>query len=756
MTSSLTEPLTDSPGNANADRFALIRRLLAALNGEKLLTMGLLFAAVAFNLYALHPEVAIHVPSLNDNALHLQSIVRAVVAIASGQDPSDAWMSAASSFGYPFFRYYQNLPYVLPAVIYLPLALLTRGALTPTAWFDWLRYFLLAIFPLSIYWSMRRVGFERLPSALAALLASLVSTNGLIGLEYGSYVFRGGGVYTQIWGMLLLPPALAFGWNYLRNGQGWFWSVVLVSATVLSHLIFAYMTAGSLLVLALFALPGVPLGKRLGRLLAIGLPAGLVTSYFLVPIFLEGVYRNHSVFEPQWHLDSFGAPWVLNALVRGDLFDFGRLPALTLLAAIGFAACLWRWREPRYRLPVLLFVLWLLLFFGRPTWGALLDILPLTRELTYHRLITGVHLGGIMLAGIGLALPWTWAWSYRDGRLLLAPAILSVLLLAPVYQERLAFMGQDAALMVSTRSALNAQGAELQHMLETIQALPPGRVYAGLPGTWGKDFLYGSVPMYDVLYADGLDMLGYPFPAWSLNSDLAWGFADGRVEQYNLFNVRYVVVPAGWKVPAFYRPLGDFGRQQLYAVETSGYFDLVDSTYAFYGKPAEFYPAALLWLNSDLPRQKLNPGVLLGNTSGAGDYAWLSPLTQAATVVPETTVPLNPVRGRVTAETIGTNSYAADVNVESGGLLMLKVTYHPNWHAVVDGVEKPTVMLMPSFLGVRLPPGTHHVLFEYRPPAYRYLLMLLGLLTLLSVAVIEGRPAWWQKNSIYRWIKKSR
>lgn len=510
----------------------MFRRLIGSL-GEGHLAALLLFAAVGFNLYALYPEVAIKVPSLNDNALHIQAVERALTAILMWQDPTDHWMAAASSFGYPLFHHYQNLPHVVTAAVYLPLAVVTRGALSLTDWFDWLRYFLLALFPLSLYWSMRRIGFEQFVSAVAALLSSLVATNGLLGLEYGSYLWRGGGVYTQMWGMLLLPPALAMSWVYLRDGRGYFWSVLLVVATVLCHLLSGYILAGSIIGSTLFALPGMAWRLRITRLAFLGIPAAVIAAYFLLPLLLDSTYQTHSLFEPQWHYDSMGAAWTLNALLHGELFDFGRFPALTILAAIGFAVCVWNWREARYRIPIVLFVLWLLVFFGRPTRGALLDVLPLAREVNYQRMISGIHLAGIMLAGIGLAMLWTRAWSYRDKRLLITPALATLVLLMPVYQERLGFMAGDARLMSETRGALDAEEPNIQRLIETLSELPPGRVYAGLPGTWGANYKFGSVPMYDVIYAAGLDMLAYPFASFSHNSNLAWGFADGKQEQYN-------------------------------------------------------------------------------------------------------------------------------------------------------------------------------------------------------------------------------
>lgn len=91
------------------------------------------------------------------------------------------------------------------------------------------------------------------------------------------------------------------------------------------------------------------------------------------------------------------------------------------------------------------------------------------------------------------------------------------------------------------------------------------------------------------------------------------------------------------------------------------------------------------------------------------------------------------------SEKIGSNFFEAEVSVERESMLLLKATYHPNWRATVDGVEANTVMLMPSFVGVRLLPGYHDVRIEYRPGKLRMILLALGLITLLSIAIGEKR-----------------
>src|SRR5207245_483828 len=148
-----------------------------------------------------------------------------VAALGARQDPTDFWL-APIGLGYPLFHYYQHLPHVLLATLYALLSPLFRGTASVSDVLAWSRYLLLSLFPLSIYWSMRRLGFARVPAALAGLTSSLIATNGLYGLEFGTYVWSGYGLYTQLWGQLLLPPALAQGYAAVRDGRGYFWAIL--------------------------------------------------------------------------------------------------------------------------------------------------------------------------------------------------------------------------------------------------------------------------------------------------------------------------------------------------------------------------------------------------------------------------------------------------------------------------------------------------------------------------------------------------
>lgn len=149
-----------------------------------------LLSAIAFNLYVLLPEVSISVPPLNDQVLHVTNLGRIISAMAFGQHLTDHWLPSIGE-GYPLFHYYQHLPYVLVALVELFAIIFLRAAPLPATLLAWTHYLLLGVFPLSIYWSMRRLSFERLASACAALTASLIATNGLYGFDFNSYVWSG-------------------------------------------------------------------------------------------------------------------------------------------------------------------------------------------------------------------------------------------------------------------------------------------------------------------------------------------------------------------------------------------------------------------------------------------------------------------------------------------------------------------------------------------------------------------------------------
>ena len=734
--------MTTSPASVFGD--SLAGRLRQSLRPEVLIVIWVLFLAVAFNLVYLYPDLAVNIPDRNDTGMHLLYTEMAVNAITNGQNFTDPWQGTMG-MGFPVFHYYQHLPHVTVAMAHV----LTFQSFPLADMLNWTTYLLLSLFPLTIFWSLRRFGFDQLSAAMGGLVASLTATNSLWGFGFEGYVFRGWGLWSQLWAMLLLPPALATGYRVLRDGRGYFWATLLLAATLMSHLLYGYMAFLTLGILA-FIQPMelsdprsvlAVLWRRWRRMIILFLLVVVVTSYFLVPVFLDRPYLNNNNL-PQITYDSFGHSTVLQGLIKGYVFDFGRFPSLTILTAVGFVICLLRWRQERYMIPVAIFFIWLLLFFGRATWGTLIDLLPMSRDLHMIRFMAMVHLGGIYLMAVALAAPWRWVISRSNVWYFAAVLALTLLVLIPAYSERRFYLAENSSYLADNQQSLAKEEQELSALFGTLKKLPSGRIYAGLPENWGSQYVVGRIPVYFLLQQEGLNMTGWLYHRFSLTSEFERIFDETSWEQYNLFNVRYVVAPKGQTFPRFVKPLEQFGRHHLYEVQTTGYFDLVDSDVTLAGDRADFFPAASSWAASRLLRVKQHPQVLIGRYSREIENS--VPLSAAPDVIPKIQVSAGPSRGKVLSEEVGDNFFAAGVKVERDSLLMLKATYHPNWRATVNGVETDPVMLMPSVLGIQLPPGDHQVRMEYRPRRLRVVLLALGLLTLPLIAIGEkwGAGPW--------------
>jgi len=709
-----------------------------------------LLIAVAFNLVLLFPEVQGGVFFFNDNVMHFLMIETAADAIRHGRDVSDPWQRTMST-GFPLFHYYQHLPHISLALVHV----LTLGAFPLVDMMRWTTYLLLSLFPLSIYWSLRRFGFGQLTGAMGGLIASLAATNhvGSIfgGLDYANYTFSGWGLYTQLWAMVLLPPALALGNRVVKEGRGFFWATLFLAATLMSHLMYGYMafiTLGAFTFANVIGLPdfkslGSTMWKQWKRLLALLLLVVVVTSYFLVPFFLDQQYVNDADSMLPIFRDSIGHSAVLNGLIQGDLFDFHRFPSLTILIFAGLGICVIRWKEERYLIPIAIFLLGLLLYFGRSTWGPLIDLLPMSQHLQMHRFIGLVHLGGFFLAAVALAMIWNWAVSRAKVWYIAGAMAFTLLLLIPIYIERKSYLSDNASVIQQTREALAAEDQELSSLFDKLKGLPYGRVYAGEQGD--DQYRVGHSKFFALGYGRGLDIIGGTFHRFSLPSDFVPNFSESNWDQYDLFNVRYVIYSGEREFPAFVKPLQQFGRHHLFEVETTGYFNLVGADLAFVGDESEFDPAVTSWVTSKLPEVHQHPVVLMNGSNMEGKT--LLPLSTASKVIPEVEVSTGPPRGTVLSEAVGRDSYTAEVRVSRESMLMLKATYHPNWRATVDGVKADTVMLMPGFTGVHLAPGTHKVRIEYKPRILRKILLCLGLLALISIPFGEKHGP-----TVYAWF----
>lgn len=739
-----------------------------------------LLGAVAFNLWHLFPETTSGSIPKNDRMFHLLLINSAVDAITHWNDFTDPWQGSMS-LGFPLFHHYQHLPHVSVALVHT----LTFQIFPVIDLMRWATYLLISLFPLSIYWSLRRFSFDPLTCAMGGLLASLIGSDILTNFGdfgYESYTYDGWGLYAQLWGMVLLPIALAVAYQTIRTGQGYFWATLLLSATLMSHILYGYMAFLTLGLLAFVPIAPTTFDKSLAlgilqhwkRLIVLFVLVVSVTLYFIIPFVLDQEhFANFDV--NQKTRDSFGHVVILEALVKGNLFDINRIPVFSILVVAGIGVCIFNWHKTYYLIPLFIIVLWLLLFFGRATWGPVIDLLPFSQTIHMHRFIGGVHLGGIMLAGIALSFPWRWAVSRGNGLYIVGVLALTILILSPLYIERRSYLSDNAAAKQRNLEGLRSEQGDMDSIINTLRELPPGRVYAGLfsfynspefGDRWGGVYHIGETPVVHILGTAGFDMFASNVHVYSLPSNALYSFNETSFEQFNLFNIRYVVSPDDLglydsTVPDFMKIVVQFGRHRIYEVETTGYFDLVGSVLQFSGEQSAHFSASQAWLESGLLELKRHPQISINGSPklqplGARPNTVISSQALSEGLSLGSRDELNssiaqaspgPSRGSIISEDVGRDYFSTTVDVERESMLMLKVTYHPNWRATVDGSEVDTVMLMPGFTGVQLSPGEHDVTLEYRSRNLRKALLILGFLTLISIGLLERR-----RETVSAWI----
>jgi hypothetical protein len=710
------------------------------LRGEIAAAWLALAAALALNLYWLAPELAISRIDLNDNVLHYALAARMAEAIEHGENPFDHWVSEWT-LGYPVPRTYQPLGSFALAALYLTLG----KSVSLMSLFAWARFLLVLLFPLSVYRGARLMELDPLRAAAAALLAPLIATNGLYGLEHGSYAWRGSGLYAQAWAMHLLVLTLGFGYRAFAQGRGRTATGALLGLTFLSHFLYGYMAAFSMLLLAALHRTEELFLQRMARLAWIAAVSVALTASFLLPLWIDKPLINRSRWEAAWKWNSFGLGEVAGQLLSGGLLDFGRLPVLTLLAAAGVAAWgLARWRPPaaeRFaanRTPsgALAFVvsgaaLWLFLYCGRQSWGVLFSLLGASEETPLHRLIGGVHVFALLLSGIGLGSLWHWL-CLRSGRWgPLAALAATLVLLAPALAERNGFLAQGAEWGRQNLAAHALQAGDVERAMAEAKS-NPGRTFAGLAGDWGRDFRVGSVPVFGLLATHGEPAIGMLYHAMALTADITVRFNEWRPDHYRLFNVSMLLADPSRRVADFLRPAGRHGPVQAYHAPGGGYFDLVRVPYSARTTRSGFYDINDAWLQSDWVEKRQH----IRLDFDARVMPELPRLNSTATLPAlEAAQGLGEIRGEVRSGEV----YSAEVRAAEACYLLFKMTYHPNWKVLVNGEPRATVALSPGMLGVALTPGQYRVECRYEPEVWRMPLLAAGLLGGLLLLLGERR-----------------
>jgi hypothetical protein len=549
--------------------------------------------------------------------------------------------------------------------------------------------------------------------------------------------------------MWALPFAWGLSWQAVAKGRRLWLGALAVGLTILFHLLTGYLALLTLGVWVLLRPSELP--RRLLRAVVVGLGALAVAAWMLVPLIADAGWTVNDEFSRGTiYYDSFGAPQILRWLASGEIFDEARVPVVTVLAATGLAFTLVRWRsrEPA-RAVVAAGLLSLLLFFGRPTLGPILDLLPGGGDLFLRRYISGVHLAGIYLAGLGA----TWLgvstlrllrssaprWVRNAGVTVAVLAAVSALV--GMALERAAFEAQGGRWIDEQRAAQATDGAEFEALVEAAHADGLGRIYAGLRAGGASAPRIGQVPSYIALLALDADAVGFTRPTWSLMSPAEYRFDIRDEGLRRLFGVRYWIQATGDAVPEGATEVSRAGRWVLQRFEDAGYIQVVDTVPALPADREHLGQMTSFVLRSDLPARSILPTVSFGGRAGG-------PATLGPDDLPD--APPGSVVESFAGPSDGT--FSAEVDLERPGVVMLAASFDPRWAAVVDDRAVRPFMVAPGVLGVLVPPGLHRVLFTYQNYGNYAVLILGSVVALLS---IWGGEAWLRRRRNVRQVLES-
>jgi hypothetical protein len=685
--------------------------------------------------------------------------------------------------GYSLPVYYSHLPQMSIVSSYnmlvKPVTNLFGMNYSLYQYYNLTKYLLLCLFPLSVFFALRLVGFSYFGSGIAAWLSGNFSTDGLYGIDPTSFLWRGWGLTSQLYAQVYFPLAIAYVYKALKevsvNGKetkvkylnkNSLLAIVFLILTLSGHLGIGMLVLISTVPFFFMDLNKIHLINRFKTLLIIYLATLGILSYWIIPIFSLNNYHMVSPWDPLWKFNSYGWYEVIRQFIQGEAFDWNRTPIITYIIIFGFFIIL---SNSQYFTFALLFVLWFLLYFGRTTWGGLVDLIPGMKDYHQHRFIVGLQLSALFL------LPAVFEYSITLFKLTFGRIFASLSLIKIRLSKNTFLIGQNITIgilmLISTsavvyytvgrtldyaqsnnkwiyeaNNAYNFDVSNFDNLRKYIESQPKARIYAGRPGNWGKDFRLGSSQIYMLFGALGYDISQFLPETWSPLSENEQNFDERNAADYDLLNLKYIVAPKnqGFTEKAVLDK--KFGPFELYQVPTTGWFDVVTSPMMVKTDKTHFINIVHYWHRSFARRWKMHPiitvekndkpptGVskilhMLDEVNYKEEYQDGSLSTEKNIwadypfIFPESTP-----SSTISKEIVDKQKYSAVIEVPQdckNCLVMFKMSYHPSWRVKVDGEARTKLAVFPFYNAVAVTPGVHTVEFSYHPNTLKTVLLYL-------------------------------
>ena len=754
----------------------------------KLLALLIVTTAVVLNLWLYRAETQI-IADPNDNVFQYSLVHRtnwvwenygcpiSLECLPNLIDHNVTYW--AEGYSLPF--YYSHLPQIgivaSHKLVVAPLSNVIGSTISLYEYYNFTKYILLSVFPVPVFLALILIGFPLVPSALAAFFATHYSTDGLYGIDPPSFLWRGYGLTSQLYAMTFFPLAVAFTYRALEKSEPIriYNSKFIIPNSFLAGLFLTLTTAGHLGIGILALLSISPLIfidfnikniiKRSRILLFIILCLLFVLSYWIIPILFNNQYHIVSFWDPIWKFNSYGWYEVIRQFLQGEIFDWQRTPILTAIITVGFFLAALKTELLPFTIS---FALMFVLYFGRSTWGGLIDLIPGMKDFHQHRFIVGVHLTSLFL--LPAFFDFLLQASTKLTKLLyqkyekvkevyqlipwFSPFLVTVSILILAYftfNQTIKYNSLNHRWIYEANSAYRYSKKDFKEILKELDAHPKGRIYAGRPGNWGKEFRLGSSQIFMLLSTLGYDVSQWLPETWSMMSENDQNFDERVAPDYDLLNIRYVIIPtlSGEKkkditITSASKLLRRQGPFELYEVPTSGWFDVVESPMFVSSDKTNFLNLVYLWHRGYPRTWKMHPLIsveknpevpsgmqrqikMVDEVSYIDSSDVKNIFADFAFAFPQSTPSSSIKNEKVTRQT-----YSATVQVPDickNCMIMFKMSYHPNWQVKVDGLPVQKYAVFPMYVATPATPGTHTIEITHKPNSLKVFLLVLEVIT---------------------------
>jgi len=688
--------------------------------GEWVVAHGALpaLAAITIAVFIIHFGVFRGESAGDDLSFHFAESAR--IADCLRHFDFDLWNPSANG-GYASAYYYQVLPQLASA---LPAAIFGHHLF----WFQLSIVLPLILAPAAAYRGMRLLGATPWQAALAAFCVAF--TNGESRWGGGNAGTFQVGLYTQTWALAAFPLALGHAGRWMQHAKGLAPAVVWGAFVFLCHpfagatlaltvfmgwLAYDFVVAIALLMGIVFGRTGGIVGgflvdrtaylrrphvwrEMLHELLRGAILGGLLVLTWLPVILPLVVDRDGFGGFPHRVADEVGPGFIAlwKWTTSGALLDFLprtvglRIPVLIIAVPICIAFArgpMFRWLWPGA-------VLFYLMLGLGPHMGKIGDdLFPPVRALGAMQclLAMGVGAGAIIIGTQLWQLAGRWphqAYGIRTGLAAVAAALV-VLVALPG--------GRALSLRVRVLGDYkNNRRDELLSISHQLGKLPPGRKQVG-PGAenhwWNLlSYAYDRVPSLLQMGGGGLQA--------SPNYDFLWTNRD-HVKNAWIYDAPYVVFDKarGQRMPVG-DTVGTTANYEIRKLPAPGLVSPVQVTGVLppgYSNTGVGHKAALEWIKSDAPMK--DEVLAYAGSGGPG------PAPKGRTL-----------RSWEQDSPGSEADIVADVEADAPTTFTIRESWHPRWHAYIDGNEVPVRRVTPDFPAVDVPTGKHTIEMRFERP----------------------------------------